>query len=357
MNRPLLAFTLAFLGLTTLLPAQRRTLQVATKTAVPFAFERDGRWSGLSIELWENLAKNLDYDVKPEYLDAVSVDGLLAAVRPEGGADVAVAALTVTAERGKTVGFTHPIISSGLGIATRTSEEGGVFAVLSRLASMEFLGLVLALLLLLAIVGAALWAFERRRNAQQFGGTAAQGLGAGLWWSAVTMTTVGYGDKSPTTLGGRAIALAWMFASILIISTFTAAIASSLTVSQLEGVIQGPEDLPRARIGSVSGTTSGQWLDDQGLRFRSFASVNDAMAELAGGKLDAVVYDAPILEWLASREFDGLKVLPQTLMRQDYAFALRKNDNELREAINEQLLTFLHSEGWERLKAKYFGAH
>lgn len=46
-----------------------------------------------------------------------------------------------------------------------------------------------------------------------------------LWWSIVTMTTVGYGDISPATLGGRVVASIIMFLGIGIIGTFTATIA------------------------------------------------------------------------------------------------------------------------------------
>jgi len=50
----------------------------------------------------------------------------------------------------------------------------------------------------------------------------------------VTMTTVGYGDKSPKTLGGRMVALVWMIFSIIFIASFTANITTSLTLSELK---------------------------------------------------------------------------------------------------------------------------
>ena len=49
-----------------------------------------------------------------------------------------------------------------------------------------------------------------------------------IWWSIVTLTTVGYGDIAPVTILGRFIATIDMFLGIGILATFTAQIASIL---------------------------------------------------------------------------------------------------------------------------------
>ena len=47
-----------------------------------------------------------------------------------------------------------------------------------------------------------------------------------LWWSAVTVTTVGYGDIAPVTILGRVAAIIIMLAGLGLISTLSASIAA-----------------------------------------------------------------------------------------------------------------------------------
>ena len=53
-------------------------------------------------------------------------------------------------------------------------------------------------------------------------------FGDALWWAASTMTTVGYGDRTPTTGQGRAVGFAVMLAGIAVLGVVTASIAAWL---------------------------------------------------------------------------------------------------------------------------------
>ena len=319
-------------------------LIIGTKEAPPFAMQGpDGAWTGLAIELWDRIAEQhgLDYELREMPLDA-----LLRGIE-DGSVDAGVAALTITAERENLMDFSHPFFISGLGIAVPENDTAGWLGALRSIGSTPFLRVVGALLILLTAVGAALWIFERRRNAEQFGGGAAQGLGAAFWWSAVTMTTVGYGDKAPITLGGRLVGLVWMFASVIIISGFTAAIASSLTVHGLGNRVGGPDDLPNVRVGTLERTTSAAWLTAERIDHRAFPTLEDGLDALADGRLDALVYDAPILRYTVRDAYaDQVRVLDATFERQDYGIALSK-DSRYREEINRSLLREIRAEWWK----------
>ena len=360
MKKPLNTIIIFFLfPVFCLLPADVGSIEVksshlivGTKESPPFSMKTaDGQWEGISISLWRKIAAELDLDYEfremsiPEMIEGLSAKKL----------DAAVAAMTVTFEREEQVDFSHPFYTAGLGIATSVGKRNPWFHTIRRFVSLNFLKVVLSLMLLLFVVGAMVWWFERKRNPEQFGGKILGGLGAGFWWSAVTMTTVGYGDKSPVSTGGRIIALIWMFTAIIIISSFTAAITSSLTVSQLEPLVKGPEDLPKVRVGSIAKTTSGQYLKDRQIFFRPFETPSEGLAALKNGTIDAFVYDKPILRYLITREYHGvLKVLEKSFLNQDYAIALPAGSN-LREPLNRYLLKATGDPQWYRTLQQYLG--
>lgn len=58
--------------------------------------------------------------------------------------------------------------------------------------------------------------------------------GDALWWSVVTVTTVGYGDKFPVTSEGRMIAVALMITGIGLFGAFTAILASFILTPERE---------------------------------------------------------------------------------------------------------------------------
>jgi voltage-gated potassium channel len=57
-------------------------------------------------------------------------------------------------------------------------------------------------------------------------------FGEALWWSVVTLTTVGYGDYSPVTVGGRVISVVFLIGSVGLIGFLIGRLTSFLTTLQ-----------------------------------------------------------------------------------------------------------------------------
>jgi ABC-type amino acid transport substrate-binding protein len=329
-----------------------KTLVIGTKEAPPFSMKTaDGKWAGISIDLWRQIAQALDLSY--EYRET-NIQGLIEGVK-EGSLDAAVAAMTITPEREQVLDFTHPFHSTGLAIAVKSKTGNPWISVLKGFISFAFFKVLATLALVLLGVGILAWWFERKKNPQHFGEGPAKGIWSGFWWSAVTMTTVGYGDKAPVTFGGRVVALIWMFTAIIVISSFTASITSSLTVTQLDSAVKGPADLPYVRVGTIPKTTSADYLQQSRTSFKPYKSPVEGLKALKEGEIDAFVYDAPILRYLVNQEYKGsLEVLPKIFMRQDYGFALPAG-SRLREAVNRILLEKIQEETWRETLSTYLG--
>ncbi len=328
------------------------TLRVAISEVPPFVVQdSDGSWRGISVDLWRRVAEAQGYRFE---LVPMAFKDVLPSVEA-GQVDVAVGALTMTAEREKRLDFTHPFYQTGLAIGVPRQDVGGGWALVLSLVSWRFASVVLGLAALLFAVGTLLWFFERRRNQEQFGGAPAQGLGQSFWWAAVTMTTVGYGDKSPITLGGRLVAIVWMFAALIMVSGFTAALTSALTVGSLQGGITGVQDLQRAHVATVAGTVSARYLAAERIRTTGYADVHGAMQAVQRGEADAVVYDRPILQYRNAELADGgLRLLPGTFEHQSYGFAV-PSGSALREPVSQHILRITQSEAWVGITRRYLG--
>ncbi len=331
---------------------QADALAVAVKPAPPFALPSEpGHFQGMAVDLFRVAAEDLGLRYRFVEVDSITgvFDGLAS-----GEFQIGIGALSITAERLQKVDFTQPYYHSGLGIAVPKQRSSSLLAVLRGLIASGLLTLVGGLAALLFFVGLVVWWFERHRNAKQFSNDS-KGIGSGFWWAAVTMTTVGYGDKSPVTLGGRIVATIWMFAAIIMISGFTGAIASSLTLLGLQGEVRGPGDLPKVTVGAVQGTTSATYLDEAHIRYRGFDTLQGGLQALARGELQAMVHDKPVLLYEATRDFQGqIEVLPGVFAEQNYGFALPLG-NPLIHPLDQALLRALEDPAWQALRTQYLG--
>ncbi|TWT31202.1 Cyclic nucleotide-gated potassium channel [Posidoniimonas corsicana] len=338
--------------------AEARTVAVAVRDAPPFSMKNaQGEWTGICVDLLREVQAEIraaGREVTIDYRE-MGLDELLDAVE-RGKVDMGAGAITLNYERELRMDFTHPFYSSGLGIAVGANQrDQGWLGIASAVISPTFMKVVAALLAALLISAVAVYFFERRGNPEQFGGGPARGIGSGLWWAAVTLTTVGYGDKAPKTLPGRLIGLVWMFAGLFIIASFTASVTSVLTVTQLKTGISGPGDLPSVRVATVEGSTAESYLRNRGIVPELFSGAADALGALRQERVAAVVYDEPILRYQINQaDAPGLHVLPVTFEPQEYAFPI-PDGSPLRERINQSLLRTTSQPGWREVLNGYLG--
>ena len=84
-----------------------------------------------------------------------------------------------------------------------------------------FIGVSLALIYLSAV---GVYYFEHDSQPEKFAS-----VFHSLWWAVVTLTTVGYGDVYPVTLGGRLFTFVVLFIGLGIVAVPTGLIASALS--------------------------------------------------------------------------------------------------------------------------------
>lgn len=335
-------------------PALRgRDVVIGVLVAPPFV-EKDanGNFHGIAIDLWRDLADDLGLQGQMREYD---LEGLLEAVR-RGTVDVGLSALSITPEREAAMDFSQPFYYTGLGIAVSTKNTAGILdLVLQNVFSRRVLLYVGSLLGLLLLVGTVVWLLERRRNPGHFR-PGHKGIGDGLWWSAVTMTSVGYGDTTPTTLAGRTVALVWMFASVALLASFTAGITASMTVSSMGGLVHGPEDLHKVRTGVMRDSSAQEELADSHVGVRLFDSPEDGLQALIGDEIDAFVHDQPMLHYYQHHAFTGkVRILSVFFDPQLYGFAFPRG-SDLRKSVNVALLRRLEDHEYRvRLFGPYLG--
>lgn len=328
-------------------------IRVGVKQEPPFVIsEKDGTFSGLSIDLWKSIAnqKGVDYTFI-EYNDHL---GLIRALDFKE-IDVCVNPMHVNETRLKILDVSFPFYVSYIGVATTNMKRTRASAFLRNFFSYRFFRIVFFLILIIFIFGTILWIAERKENRRQFRPGLA-GLFDGLWWSAVTMTTVGYGDKAPKTRTGRIIAIVWMLTAIVTISGFTGTIASMLTVQSLGRTIEDLDDLQRAEmIGSVMSSSSEAFLVKNGILPEVvYSNAQESLQALASREIEVLVYDKTVLDYFISQMQLNNKValLPVSFNQQHRSFFLPKDSPHL-EWINALLVKNINEASWTELMLKY----
>ena len=314
-------------------------VRVGVIDAPPFSM-RDGRGAqtGLAVDLFRLAADELG--LAPDFVPAETLEGALA-----DGASI-VLPVEGSSDAEAVADLTHPVFTATLG--TATERRSRVLAVVDGLISLEFLRMLAGLSALLLVVGAVVWLLERRRNEDMFHRSPLRGLGDGFWWAGVTLTTIGYGDKAPATVLGRAVAMIWMLVGLAVSASLTAAVVTLADGGG--GSLSLPEDLRDRRVAVVAGTTADGYADRQGLERARHADPAAAIAAVVDGQADVALGSAPALRVAA--EGTALTVVSTRIDPILIAFAVVEGD-PLREELNRVLLDLIPSEAGQAVVRRY----
>jgi polar amino acid transport system substrate-binding protein len=313
---------------------QAGTMNVATRLVPPFVLEDQSKLTGFSVELWQKITEQIDK--KSTLVVYPSLSKMLAAVDRKK-ADVAIAAISITAEREQKYDFTYPMFASGLKILVRSPKPTGFVPNVLRDLLSPALMQIIGLAFVMVIVAAHLvWVFERRHPNSSISERYFPGIFEAAWWSASTLAT--QAEEMPRGVLGRVLAVFWMFIAVLFVAYFTATVTAGMTVQTLQGDIKGLDDLKGRVTATIANSTAAEFLQSRGLQTLNVDQIDAAYDALLSQKADAVLFDAPVLLYYAAHEGQGkVQLVGETVRHENYGILLPTNSPN-RKPINEALL-------------------
>lgn len=321
----------------------RTPMTVAAVLNPPFVRNvTGGELAGLSADMLRAVAQQLGWQLT---FKIMTIDAAEAALEKHEVALIVGAISPTAAGQAKfdySVSYLHPSVA----ILSKRHQAVDLARIVSHVrepAILHFLGFIGIALLVSAL---AIWLAERRRNPEHFGGKVRHGIGAGLWWSSVTLTGVGYGDTVPRTTTGRIIAIAWMLISLVLIAVFTGIITTALALGERGTNYANLNDLREARVAIQTGAYAETLLDQLNLDYTGYPTLRAAVQAIHQGNVDAVVgFEVELRDMVNAGPFEPYIVVPQFIERHGIVFAIRP-DWPQRRALDEAILKTLQTDLW-----------
>jgi polar amino acid transport system substrate-binding protein len=330
------------------------TLRIAVCDVPPYAYvDSDGSISGVSVDLWRRVAEQIEWPFR--LIPVADMEAIISGLE-QGHFDAAIGAITITPERAARVDFSYPAHRSGVAIALR-KETGPMFALMSYGTAVSELGpLILIIVTMLILIGIVMWIVEKRaRSANPGSESAVVNLRDGLYWAVVTMTTVGYGDKTPKTPLGRGVATLWMLSSLVLVSLLSTSLVSRLTADRVESRdLAASIDLNGRKLAAVAHSSGAEYLEEMHLPYTKYKDLPDALDSLAKGQSNVVVNSVGALQYFIAKRYAKVVEIPQGLLAPAYMAIALPEHSPIKRPIDRALIKITNGPEWRTLEEKFF---
>ncbi|MCT7377719.1 transporter substrate-binding domain-containing protein [Chelativorans salis] len=333
-------------------PPSGQPLKVGLYVSPPFVMREDNRFTGMAVELWERVASRLDLQF--DYQEIPTIRDLVQAT-VDGDLDIALTNLTITEGRAQRIDFTHPWYDAGLRLMVDEDQGAGFWDVVAGLRESGHLRAYAWLAFVIVVATALLTLFDRWFD-KDFPRRWRDGI-AESFYAVMSVATSGRPPARKNLFGwiGRIGQALWLVCGIAVLAYLTSSVTSVMTTLSLTNQINSIADLPGKTAGVFTGSVAEEYARENGIAVRSYREIEGAVAALVNGRIDAVIADAPVLEYYALQHPDvPVTVVGRIFAPDKYGFGLQ-HTSELTRPLTVEIIGEHDSGALETLRTKYFG--
>ncbi|KAK1163906.1 hypothetical protein AOXY_G15851 [Acipenser oxyrinchus oxyrinchus] len=288
-------------------------------------------------------------------------------------ADMAIGSLTINEERSEIIDFSVPFVETG--ISVMVARSNGTVSPSAFLEPYSPAVWVMMFVMCLSVVAVTVFIFEyfspigynRNLTSAKDPGGPTFTIGKSVWllWALVFNNSVPIENPKGTT--SKIMVLVWAFFAVIFLASYTANLAAFMIQEQYVDTVSGLSDkkfqkpqehYPPFRFGTVPNGSTERNIRSNYPDMHSHMikynqrGVEDALNSLKTGRLDAFIYDAAVLNYMAGKD-EGCKLVTigsgKVFATTGYGIALQK-ESKWKRSVDLALLQFLGDGDTQKLQ-------
>ncbi|KAH6790010.1 hypothetical protein C2S51_005016 [Perilla frutescens var. frutescens] len=317
--------------------------------------------TGFSIDVFEEVLKNMPYAVPIEYSSFKKdggYDDLVEQIYLKNF-DAVVGDVTVTADRSQYADFAIPYTESGVGIIVPIAhnDRKNAWIFMKPLTT----GLWITIGAFFIFTGFVVWALEHRVN-DKFRGSPKEQVGMIFWFSFSTLVFA-HREKVESNLT-RFVLIIWVFVVLVLTSSYTANLTSMLTVDQLQPKINNIDNLKKSGeyVGFQDGSfVEGFLMNNMGFdssKLKNYTRLEEFDEALSKGSrnggVSAIVDELPYIRLFLSKYCHKYTMIGQPHPTSGLGFAFPKG-SPLVPDVSRAILKLKENKTMVRISKKWLG--